>query len=121
MTLLRLFTAVFALLLAAGEIARWWGQPRFLPMALDELAIAGGLLAAAAIAGRKGTVLLAVAWGAFCGFTVSLLVETVDHLMFGPPKDSAVFYAVILAVMLAAGLVGVIWAVALTRVPPRGQ
>ncbi len=121
MTFLRLFTAAVAALLAAGEVARWWGQARFLPLAFDELAIAATLLAAAAMAGRKGTVPLAVAWGAFCGFTVSLLVETLDHLMSGPPKDSAVFYAVVLAAMLAVGLAGAGWSVMLTRAPRRGR
>ncbi|MEN3974440.1 hypothetical protein [Emcibacter sp. SYSU 3D8] len=119
MNTLRIVTAIAALLLAAGEIARWWGDARFLPLAFDELLIAAALLAASAIAGRAGPMPLGVAWGAFCGFTASLLVPTLDHLMSGPPKASAGFYAVVLAVMLAAGLAALGWAVALNRARSR--
>lgn len=119
MTSLRIFTAVIALLLGAGEIARWWGQTRFLPLALDELIIASGMLAAAAMARRIGPVVLAVAWGAFCGFVVALLVPTLDHLLSGPPKESAGFYAGVLAIMLAVGLGALLRAVSLSRAPSR--
>ena len=101
MTALRIFTAIIAVLLAGGEIARWWGQPRLLPLAFDEAVIAAGMLWAAAAGRRIG---LATAWGAFCGFVLSLLVPTLDHLLYGPPKDSAGFYATVLAAMLAVGL-----------------
>lgn len=102
---LRTFTIVFALLLAIGEAARWWGNPRFLPLAFDELLVAAALLAAALSLRRLGTAPLAAAWGIFCGQTLALLVPTLDHLLFGPEKESgAVFYSVILSMMLAVGL-----------------
>lgn len=108
----RLFTLLVAVLLAVGEIARWWQSPRFLPLAFDELLVAAALAGAALKRPsgfrRSGGAALAAAWGAFCGLTLSLLVPTLDHLMHGPPKDGAGFYAGILAVMLAVGL----WAVA---------
>lgn len=110
MTGLRLFTIVVAVLLAGGEVARWWGNPRFLPLAFDELLVAAALLAAALSARRFGAAPLAAAWGLFCGLTLSLLVPTLDHLLFGPPKESgAVFYSVTLSLMLAAGLLA-LWA-----------
>lgn len=114
MTVLRLFTAVIALLLAGGEAARWWGEPRFLPLAFDELLVAAGLLWAAWAGRRIG---LTTAWGAFCGLTLSLLVPTLDHLLYGPAKESAGFYAAVLAVMLAAGLVALLATMRLNREP----
>ncbi|MGE0666669.1 MAG: hypothetical protein AB7O49_08935 [Sphingomonadales bacterium] len=114
MTLLRLLTAAIGLLLAAGEVARWWGQARFLPLAFDELLVAAGLLWAAWAGRRIG---LTTAWGAFCGFTLSLLVPTLDHLLYGPAKESAGFYAAVLSVMLAVGLAALLAALRLTREP----
>ena len=105
MAKLRLFTVIIALLLAGGEVARWWGNPRFLPLAFDELLVGAALLAASLSTRRYGAAPLVAAWGLFCGLTLSLLVPTLDHLLFGPPKESgAVFYSVILSLMLAAGL-----------------
>lgn len=114
---LRLVTCAVALLLGGGEIARWWGQPRFVPMAMDELLVAGAMLWTAAIAGRAGSGPLAAAWGAYCGLVLGLLVTTLDHLLGGPAKPSASFYAAILAAMLAVGL----WALvrAATLIPGR--
>lgn len=114
---LRLVTGAVALLLGGGEIARWWGQPQFVPMAMDELLVAGAMLWAAAIAGRAGSGPLLAAWGAYCGLVLGLLVTTLDHLLGGPAKPSATFYATILAAMLAVGL----WALvrAATLIPER--
>ncbi len=114
MTFLRLFTAAVAILVAGSEVARWWGQERFLPLAFDELLVAAGMLWAATARSRIG---LATAWGAFCGLTLSLLVPTLDHLMYGPPKESAGFYAGVLSAMLAAGLAATAVAMRLNRVP----
>lgn len=114
MTLLRLFTTAVAILLAGGEVARWWGQARFLPLAFDELLVAAGMLWAAWAGRRIG---LTTAWGAFCGLSLSLLVPTLDHLMYGPSKESAGFYAVVLSAMLAVGLVALLAALQLTREP----
>lgn len=105
---LRIATIIVAVLLAGGEIARWWGDARFLPLAFDELLIAAALLWAALIAPRRGTAPLAAAWGLFCGMVLTLLVPTLDHLLFGPPKESAVFYSVALGI----GLLGGLWALA---------
>lgn len=104
---LRRATVLVAILLAAGEIARWWGNPRFLPLAFDELLVAAAMLWAALVAHRTGPAPLAATWAAFCGLMLSLLIPTLDHLLFGPPKPSATFYAAVLTAMLAAGL----WAV----------
>ena len=112
---LRLVTVLVALLLGGGEIARWWGQMRLLPMALDELLVAGAMLGAAALAGRVGSGPLAAAWGAYCGLVLSLLVPTLDHLLGGPPKPSAPFYALVLAAMLLVGLWALLRALALVR------
>ena len=114
MLALRIFTAVAAVLIAGGEIARWWGQERFLPLAFDELLVAAALLWAAWAGRRIG---LTTAWGAFCGFTLSLLVPTLDHLFYGPPKESAGFYAAVLGVMLAVGVAALAAALRLTRAP----
>ncbi len=115
---LRTVTFLIAFLLGAGEIARWWGQPRFLPMALDELVVAGAMLWAAVVVRRSGSRWLAGAWGLYCGLMLSLLVQTLDHLLSGPPKPSAGFYAGILAVMLAVGLWALHRSIALIREPP---
>lgn len=114
MTFLRLFTVAVAILLSGGEVARWWGQERFLPLAFDELLVAAGMLWAAAARSRIG---LTTAWGAFCGLTLSLLVPTLDHMLHGPTKESAGFYAVVLAIMLAVGLGALLTALRLTREP----
>lgn len=115
MKALRILTALFALLLAGGEIARWWGNPRFLPLAFDELITAAAMLAAAAVAGRAGAGVLAAAWGLFCGLTLGLLVPTLDHLLNGPEKASAGFYAGILSAMLLIGLLALGAALAIGR------
>lgn len=104
MQVLRIVTVIVALALALGEIARWWGQARFAPMAFDEIAVAGVMLWAAAKAGRVAAGRLVAAWGVYCGFVLALLVPTLDHLMSGPPKQSAGFYAVVLAAMLGVGV-----------------
>lgn len=41
MNTLCILTILFAARLALGEIARWWGDPRLVPLAFDEFAIAG--------------------------------------------------------------------------------
>ena len=118
---LRALTGIVALLLALGEIARWWGQARLVPLAFDELLVAAAMLWAAAIAPRAGTAPLAAAWGLFCGLTLGLLVPTLDHLLYGPPKASAGFYAILLAAILGVGVWAVLRALLLGRksLPPR--
>ena len=118
---LRVLTVLVALLIALGEVARWWGQARLVPLAFDELLVAAAMLGAAAIAPVAGTGPLAAAWGLFCGLTLGLLVPTLDHLLHGPPKASAGFYAIVLAAMLAVGVWAVVRALLLGRpsLPPR--
>lgn len=113
MAAIRILTLIVALLLGGSEIARWWGSPRFVPMALDELIVAAAMLLAVAAPRRLGPAPLAAAWGLFNGLILSLLVPTLDHLLHGPDKDSAVFYAVLLGPLQLIGL----WA--LWRVIPR--
>lgn len=109
MQTLRIFTILIALALAGGEIARWWGNPRFIPLAFDELLVAGAMFAAAALTKHIGAAPLAAAWALFAGLTLGLLVPTLDHLIFGPEKPSAVFYAVALGAMFTMGAIST-WA-----------
>lgn len=121
MKMLRRLTILVATLLALGEIARWWGDPRMVPLAFDELVVAASMLGGAMAAARLGPAPLAAAWGCYCGLILSLLVPTFDHLLYGPAKDSAAFYAFILALMLAIGLWGLGWALLLCRAAGRGH
>ncbi len=96
-----------AVIISLGEIARFGGQPRFIPMALDELLVAAALTWAAWRAPRDGTCWHVAAWGAFSGLVLVLLVETADHMLHGPGKQAGTFYLIALGTMLALGL----WAV----------
>ena len=96
-----------ALVIAAGEIARFWGSNRFIPMALDELLIAVALIWAAWRSRHDGAGWHLAAWGAFCGLALVLLVETADHQMHGPAKAAGPIYLAALGAMLNVGL----WAV----------
>lgn len=107
MTALNRLAYVVAFLIAAGEIARFWGKTRFIPMALDELLVAGALVWAAYRAPHDGARWHVAAWGAFCGLTLVLLVETADHQLHGPAKTAGPIYLAALITMLAVGL----WAV----------
>lgn len=115
MTALRLLTLFVAMMLSLGELARWWGDARLLPLAFDELLVAAVMLFAVLSARRLGPAIFAFAWGCYCGLVVSLLIPTLDHLLYGPPKESAIFYAVILAVMLVPGVWATVRALALCR------
>jgi hypothetical protein len=118
---LRLLSFVIALLLALGEAARWWGSARMVPLAFDEWLVAGALAGAAWIMPRRGTGPLAAAWGLFSGLMLGLLIPTLDHLLFGPEKANAAFYAIILAVLLALGLLATARSIALIRAPSRSR
>lgn len=105
---LRILSITLPLILALGEVARWWGSARIVPLAFDEGLVAAALIVTALKAPRWGTAPLAAAWGLYCGLMLGLLVPTLDHLLFGPAKDSAGFYAAVLSALLAIGL----WALA---------
>ena len=98
---------LIAFLIAAGEIARFWGTERFIPMALDELLVAAALAWAASRSPRDGAVWHLPAWGALSGLALVLLVETADHQMHGPAKAAGPVYLVALGALLLVGL----WAV----------
>ncbi len=98
---------LIALVIAAGEIARFWGSERFIPLALDELLIAGALTWAACRSRHDGAGWHLAAWGALCGLALVLLVQTADHQMHGPAKAAGLIYLTALSAMLIAGL----WAV----------
>ncbi len=115
MRALRLVTIVIAVLIALGEIGRWWGKPGFVPLAFDELIVAAAMIWAALASARIGFAPLAAAWGAYCGLILGLLVATLGHLVSGPPKPSATFYSVILAVMLLLGMWALVRSLALCR------
>ena len=96
-----------ALLIALGEVARFWGSARFVPMALDELLVAAALLWAAFRSRRDGAAWHLTAWGALCGLVLVLLAETADHQIHGPPKAAGPVYLAALGLLLLLGL----WAV----------
>lgn len=98
---------IVATLIAAGEIARFWGNPRFFPMAFDELLVAAVLLWASWRTPRDGARWHLAAWSAFCGLVLVLLVETADHQIHGPVKAAGPLYLAALGAMLLLGL----WAV----------
>jgi hypothetical protein len=101
MTWLRLLAAAFAVLVLAGEAARWWGRAEAFPAVLDELLVAGLL----AFAAWRGTAVpMLAAWAAWCGFTAALLADNAQHLVHGPAKDGAAFYTALLSLNLAIGL-----------------
>ncbi len=106
-----------AALVSLGEIARYWGKARFVPMAFDELVIAALLAFAAWRAPHDGARWHLVAWSAFCGLMLVLLVDTAGHQIHGPAKQAGPLYLAALGLMLAVGL----WAIrrALRLLPER--
>ncbi len=115
MTILRVFTILIALLLAVSEGARWWGDPQMVPLAFDEWLLAAALAWAAWAAPRRGPWPLALAWTLVSGWVLALLVPTLDHLLFGEPKASATFYAIMLGAMQAVALGATVAALRLAR------
>jgi hypothetical protein len=96
-----------ALVISAGEIARFWGSGRLIPMALDELLIAVALVWGAWRSRYDGACWHLATWSAFCSLALVLLVQTADHQMHGPAKAAGPIYLTALSAMLIVGL----WAV----------
>ncbi|MBI0433365.1 hypothetical protein [Roseomonas sp. KE0001] len=112
---LRGLAVLMAVLVAGGEIARRAGTAAFVPLALDELAVAALLLWAG---WRGGAARLLAAWGVFSGLMLTLLSQNAEYVLHGREKAGAVFYPVLLALLLALGL----WAMARAlRALPRGE
>jgi hypothetical protein len=111
---LRRLSFAIAFLITAGEIARYWGRPAFIPMALDELAVAAALVWAAWRAAAGKAEPLVAAWGAFCGLMLVLLVQNADHLIHDKPKANAWVYVAALSALLLVGLAALRRALRLT-------
>lgn len=119
MRALNLAAYFVAFVITAGELARFWGSERFIPMALDELLISAALVWAAWQSGRDGARWHIAAWGAFAGLALVLLIETADHQMHGPAKAAGPAYLAALTVMLIVGLWAVRRALRLVQSDPR--
>ena len=104
MSALNILAYLVAFMISAGEIARFWGSERFFPMALDELLVASALIWGAWRARFDGAAWHLAAWGAYCGLTVVLLVETANHQLHGPAKAAGSLYLAALSTMLVVGL-----------------
>ncbi|MCI0752259.1 hypothetical protein [Teichococcus vastitatis] len=96
----RLFTAGMAVLLAGGEIARR-AMTGGAVQALDEVAVAL-VLGFAAL--RPRPALLAAAWGGFSALMLALLTTTLGEMLHPAGKPGGDFYAVVLGLLLLAGL-----------------
>lgn len=104
-----------AVVIVAGELARFGVSSRFIPMALDELMVASALIWAAGRSRRDGAIWHLAAWGAFCGLSLVLLVETADHQLHGPAKEAGGIYLGVLSAMLVLGLWSIGRAIRLSR------
>jgi len=104
MRALNILACLVAFLIASGEIARFWGSPRFFPMAFDELLVAAALVFAVWRSPRDGTRWHIGAWGALCGLSLVLFVETLDHQLHGPFKEAGTVYLIALGGMLIVGV-----------------
>ena len=107
MQILNRLAVLVAVLISAGEVARFWGDPRFFPMAFDELLVAAALIWARWRAPQYGALGHLAAWSAFAGLVLVLLIETATHQIHGPVKSAGTFYLGALSALLALGL----WAI----------
>jgi len=115
--LLQVLAVMIGFLVASGEIARRWGDAHFIPLALDDLAVAALLFWSAWRARDHGPAVLVAGWGVFSGVNLLLLMINLDFVIHGIPKTGGVFYSVILSLMLALGLWATWQAMRLTEKP----
>lgn len=120
MRVLNILAVSVATLLVLGEVARFWGNARFIPMALDELILAGLLLWAASRAPQHGARWHVVAWSSVSALMLVLLVETADHQIHGPVKEAGNLYLVALSTMLILGLLALRRALRCVAAPVSG-
>ncbi|EFH13380.1 hypothetical protein ACFFMP_16690 [Pseudoroseomonas cervicalis] len=105
----RALAALVALALAGGEIARRLTVPGgvfpgFIPLALDEFAIAAALLWGA----WSGRALpLVIGWASCAGLLAGLLAANAAPLLGGAPKPGALAYTLALSALLGIALWGV--------------
>jgi hypothetical protein len=104
MRILDRFACLVAFIISAGEVARFWGDERFVPLAFDELLIAAALLWAAWRSRMDGAGWHLAAWSALCSFALVLLVDTAGHQMHGPAKAAGPIYLAVLSSMFLLGL-----------------
>ena len=102
-----------AALLFLGEVARFWGDVRFFPMAFDEIGVAALLIWAATRTPDKAVPWHLAGWGACCGMVMVLLVETASHQIHGPQKAAGPVYLFALSTLLLTGLWALLRAFAL--------
>jgi len=102
--LLQILAVMIGFLVASGEIARRWGDPHFIPLALDDLAVAAVLFWAAWRARATGPAVLVAAWALYSGLMLSLLMINLDFVIADIAKTGRVFYSVILVLMLSLGI-----------------
>lgn len=119
MRLLNILACLVAFLIASGEIARFWGNERFFPMAFDELIVAAALVSAAWRSRVDGAQWHLPAWGALFGLALVLFVETADHQLHGPWKAAGPIYLSALGAILVLSLWAVRRAHRLTRAEMR--
>ncbi|MCQ4160664.1 hypothetical protein NON00_12080 [Roseomonas sp. GC11] len=102
----RALAVLVAVLLAGGEVARRLAAPGglfpgFIPLALDEFAIAAALLWGA----WQGRALpLVIGWAACAGLLAGLLAANAAPLLGAPPKPGALTYTLALSALLLLAL-----------------
>jgi hypothetical protein len=102
--LLQVLAVMIGFLVASGEIARRWGDPHFIPLALDDLVVAAVLFWAAWRARATGPAPLVAGWSLYSGLMLSVLMINVNYLIHDMAKSGRVFYSIILTLMLALGV-----------------
>ncbi len=102
--LLQVLAVMIGFLVASGEIARRWGDPHFIPLALDDLIVAAVLFWTAWRARVSGPAVLVAGWGLYTGLFMTLFMLNLDFVISDTAKSGRAFYSIILALMLALGI-----------------